>query len=182
MRCNNKTKYIENDKKDSDTTSVRADRMMTPSILILGDESYVPEVETALKKLKAKLKTNRWSQDTVSALDESTTAIVLVAPLESTTTVRAIRTIRERPIGKEIPLFAVLSIVPSDRETRCLYSEGVSAVFEWPAEADVLPYFLAEMIAANFVRGRASHPDAALARTTRAQLKTRPKTSMAPYT
>lgn len=151
----------------------RADRMDLPSILIVGDESCVPEVETALKKLKAKLTTDRWSHDTISSLDEATTAIVLVTPIEGTTTVRAIRTIRGQPFGKEIPLFAVLSKVGSKREIRSLYSGGVSAVFDWPAEADVLPYCLAEMIAANFVRGRASHPDTALARTTRTQLKTR---------
>ncbi len=162
-----------NRKKQSKTETHSTNRMAHPSILILGNESYVAAIETALKKLKATLTTGQWYQDTIDTLDESATAVVLVTPLERTTTVRAIQTIRGQPFGKEIPLFAVLSKVSSKQEVRSLYSEGVSAVFEWPAEADVLPYCLAEMIAANFVRGRASNPDTALARTTRAQLKTR---------
>lgn len=160
-------------KSNKEIGSFGADRLSHPSILILGDEPHITEVELALKKLNAKLTRDRWSKDTIANLGKTITAVVLVTPLGTISTVRAIRTIRDQPSGKELPLFVVLSQVSSEREIRGLYSEGASAVFEWPAEADVLPYCVAEMVAANFVRGRASHPDTALARAIRAQIKTR---------
>jgi osmotically-inducible protein OsmY len=163
---------MKNRRHESSKTS-EADRIATPWIFIFGDGPVVSEVESALERVNAKLTMARWSQDAVARVDENPTAVVLVAPLLGVSTARAVRAIRERPAGGRVPIFAVQSKVTSQRDIRRLYSEGASAVFEWPEEAAVLPYCLAEMVAANFVRGRASHPDTALARTIRAQIKTR---------
>ena len=58
---------------------------------------------------------------------------------------------------------------------------GANAVIEWPREKELFAGILAETMGMSLVRGQASRPDVALARTVRAHLRLGPRPGVFEY-
>ena len=160
-------------KKELNNEIAHVNRMSHPSLLVLGNGPSADQVADRVEQMRAALTVRQWSDESVRELKETFTAAVLVLPLERTSTAHAVHIIRGSPSGKEIPLFTVFTSAPPEREIRRLYEEGINAVFEWPEDAEALPYCLAELVVTELVQGKTSDPDKALARAVDAQIRTR---------
>jgi osmotically-inducible protein OsmY len=151
----------------------RTERISNPLIYVIGGGRTGANVEQALGRIEARIRRAPWSADLVEELEPNATAFVLVSPINGTSVQRAAATFLVDERLRRVPLFAVLERTALRSAARKLYKQGITAVFHWPLEATVLPYSMVEMIAADLVRGAPSGPDSALARATRAHLKTR---------
>lgn len=159
--------HKKRNRKDSSTTG----KLTNPVIILVGDGPRVDEVKASLGYVKAEVKTLSPSSDIENRVDEDITAIVLIAPMKKSTLAHIVQGIRNNNDGKQYTIFAIVGTKASRTEVRQIYLAGAGAVFDWPREKDVFPMCLVEMIAVDFVRGRATKPDTALARTIRAHLK-----------
>jgi osmotically-inducible protein OsmY len=144
---------------------------MRPQVLLLGQEKRRELVRAALKDLRIQVVDEPWNVQRPRTLDRSTAAVVLVPPLATLRTWRAVDALREAPWGGTGAVFAVVSDDTGDSDIRRIYGAGATAVFEWPRDALLLPDLLAQTLGIVQARGRARHSDTALARAVRARLK-----------
>jgi osmotically-inducible protein OsmY len=99
---------------------------------------------------------------------------VLVAPIHKVASGTAVEIARDHPYGKKVPIFFVVPDRTSSQAVRRLYKAGVTAVFNWPRESEILATLFAEAFGIVRIRGRSSQADKALARTVRAHLRIGP--------
>jgi len=136
-------------------------------ILVVGEGRRAGEVEKELRKLKPPVATAPWGSRLAEGVSDPYLAAVLVEPLRGIRTELAVRALMDW----YVPVFAVVGERSRDFRVRRIYREGASAVFSWPRDKPLFARLLAEMLGVEQVRGEASRPDAALARTIRSRLK-----------
>ncbi|MGD8377830.1 MAG: BON domain-containing protein, partial [Acidobacteriota bacterium] len=139
-------------------------------LLVIGSGRRLDAVASSLSSLKLVIRTARPSE---AMLPSSGTVIgvVLVEPLGRSTAAQAVLSIRNRRDGEQLPIFVVLGARPPTSRIGELYRMDVTAVFEWPREADVFPHVVAELIGVTAVRGGPTREDSRLGRAVRARLK-----------
>jgi osmotically-inducible protein OsmY len=142
-------------------------RQLEPNILLVGTPLQTRPIEIALADIDAATLTTEWHDQVPNELGEATAAVVLIEPLPGISMIEATK----RFVGHQAALFAITGEGLSDSRARRIYDAGATAVFEWPQEAEIFSRLVAEMLAFELVRGRATGPDNALKRTIEAHLK-----------
>lgn len=143
-----------------------------PFLLIVGDDARTLTVARSLTdSIKTRIEREKWSQALPLRLADEVLAIVLVGSLPETPMRRAVRALRDSPVGEAVALFVVVRDGTDEADIRELYRQGATAAFEWPRESSMLPRVIVEMLSTVELRGRAREPDSALARAVRARFK-----------
>jgi osmotically-inducible protein OsmY len=115
-------------------------------LLLVGSRLNRKSVEETLRRLKVDIDQREEIINIAEIRSEKLVAVILVelSPNKNTTKACSLWNTRLRAIG--VPLFLVVSSDINESEVRQLYRTGVTAIFEWPGEKDILPEFLSQMI------------------------------------
>jgi hypothetical protein len=115
-------------------------------ILLVGSRVDRKPVEQALRQLNVGIEKGEESQIAEELRTLKPEAVVWVEPQPNASTARNCESWSSRLRRLRAPLFLVVSSDIDEGKVRQLYSKGVTAVFEWPREREVLPEFLCQMM------------------------------------
>jgi osmotically-inducible protein OsmY len=146
-------------------------QMMEPNIVLVGTSAQTRPLEKALDDLKIALVSTEWHRQISDEIGDATKAVMLIEPLPGINMAQAMREISGELGRRDVALFAVVGGRLGSPRARALYDAGATAVVEWPREAKPFPHLVAEMLAVEMVRGKASGPDDALKRSIEARLR-----------
>jgi len=115
-------------------------------VLLVGSRVNRKPLEETLRRLEVGIEQREESINLEELQAENLAAVVLVQPAPNEQTVNTCGSwcSRLQSIGR--PLFLVVSSDIDEGEVRQLYRRGVTAVFEWPREREIIPEFLGQMI------------------------------------
>lgn len=147
-----------------------APTMDHPRILVVGESGRSEAVARTLKRLDAEVARVQRVSEAKDAIVTRRSVVVLVSPLPHSSLREAARSLLDDDERRPHSVFAVVTDEFSDRRARRLYEAGMTAVFEWPYEAVVLPSVLLELLGASPKYGRAP-ADTALERAVGARLE-----------
>ena len=157
--------------RDLPNPGQRAARASRAQILLVGAPERTEAVRLALKQMEASIAEASSADGVTDRLDKDMLAVVLASSVAGHSIRTLISRIRQQSDNEELAIFALVDDGLNDAETRRLYGEGATAVFEWPREGLIFSRLIIELLAVELAQGAVGAPDAALTRTVRAHLK-----------
>lgn len=115
-------------------------------ILLVGSRVDRKPVEQALRRLNVGIEQGEASQIIEELRALKPAGVILVEPQPNAGTARSCESWSSRLQRLGAPLFLVVSSDIDEGKVRQLYGKGVTAVFEWPREREILPEFLGQMM------------------------------------
>lgn len=148
------------------------DDVPEPTLVLAGEAARREKVAASLASLRLRIEPADTLDAALAAVVPGVAALVLIPPLPAPEPLtRVVRTAREDPRSRPLPLFVVVPDDVGPLSVRRLYAEGATAVIEWPREALLLPRIVIELLAVA-PRPRSLRPmDRALARAASARLR-----------
>jgi osmotically-inducible protein OsmY len=115
-------------------------------VVLVGSRVNRKPVEERLRQLNISIEQRDESLDIEELRSVHPGAVILVEPDPNDQTAKTCGSWSARLQGMGVPLFLVVSSDVDEGKVRELYRKGVTAVFEWPREREILPEFLCHMI------------------------------------
>jgi osmotically-inducible protein OsmY len=147
---------------------------VSPRVLLVGENTA--EVGTTLQSVDARLERVADIDAALAALGPLTIGAILMPPLTRASLPRAVAALREEA-APEWPILAVAPDGISDLDSRRLYRQGATAVFEWPRESRLFARLALEMLGADRRRSPATEADRALEKALGIRLNLIPETA-----
>jgi osmotically-inducible protein OsmY len=107
-----------------------------PHILLLGQSALSKRLCRVLTELGVPNRRVDNPEDVEVAINRCTRGVVIVPPIPSFSVLAYARRCRERSV--KVATFVVMNGPMPIRTSRALYADGISAAFEWPADADAV--------------------------------------------
>lgn len=107
-----------------------------PHVLVLGQSALSKRLCGVLTKLGVPNRRIDNPDVVESAVTRWTRGVIIVPPIPSFSVLTYARRSQARNI--DVPTFVVMNGPTPSRTSRALYADGISAIFEWPADADAV--------------------------------------------
>jgi hyperosmotically inducible protein len=137
----------------------------------VGGPERTEVVRLALRHIAASIDEASRAEDLTDHFHKDTLAVVVASSLAGHSIRALISHLRQQSEKEDLAIFALVDDETKDAETRRLYGEGATAVFEWPREKPFFSRLVVELLAVELAQGSVGAPDTALARAVRAHLK-----------
>lgn len=141
-----------------------------PHVLVLGQSTLSKRLCGVLTKLGVPNRRIDNPDEVQAAVTRWTRGVIIVPPIPSFSVLTYARRSKARSV--DVPTFVVMNGPMPSRTSRALYADGISAVFEWPADADAVKRTMLRLTSPQSLRwGRPRTPsEIALEETARAHL------------
>jgi osmotically-inducible protein OsmY len=140
-------------------------------VLVLGQSDLSKRLVRTLSNLGVPSRRLDDPDQVDAAVNERTKGLIVVPPIPSFSVLAYARRAQARSL--EVPTFVVMNGPMPTRTARALYADGISAVFEWPADTDALKRTMLRLTAPEPIRWgrRRAASEVALEETSRAHLE-----------
>ena len=141
-----------------------------PHVLVLGQSTLSKRLCGVLTTLGVPNRRVDNPEEVDAMVTRWTRGVIIVPPIPSFSVLTYARRSKARSV--DVPTFVVMNGPMPSRTSRALYADGISAVFEWPADADAVKRTMLRLTSPESLRwGRPRTPsEIALEETARAHL------------